>query len=117
LVGIEIRSEVRPEKREEFLQALESLRPPADGEGGCLSQGLYEARGRPNQFLWVEHWPDQAQVQLRLRSERFRALIGAVRVLGTVDGIQVVEVATWRQVAEDEGRSDTRPKRALNSER
>ncbi len=39
--------------------------------------------------------PDHDQAQRRLRSDQFHALLGAVRVLGAVNDIQVVEVTSW----------------------
>ena len=101
MFAIEIHSEVRPDKRDEFLQAISTLRPPGDADGGCVAQGVYEARAEPNRFLWVEQWPDQTQLQQRLRSPKFRALLGAVRVLGVVSTVQTVEVTPWIEQTPD----------------
>ena len=95
MVGIEISVEVRPEKRDEFLQALETLRPLGEEGKHCDSQEIYEDRGQRNRFLWVERWQDNGLLQTRLGSDRFRALLGAVKVLGTVGDMQVVVATVW----------------------
>ena len=95
MVGIEISVEVRPEKRDEFLQAVETLSPLGEEGKQCQSQEIYEDHGQRNRFLWVERWQDNEKLQARLDSDRFRALLGAVRVLGTVEDMQLVAATRW----------------------
>lgn len=95
MVGIEIQIEVKPEKRPEFLQAVESLQRAVGYEAACESQHVYEERGQPNQFLWVERWSDTDEIRARLRSAKFRSLMGAIRVLGTTSELNVVESRDW----------------------
>ena len=95
VVGIEISVEVKPDKREEFLQAIESLKPVGVEGADCVSYEVLEDREQNNRFFWVERWPDHDRLQARLRSDRFRALLGAVRVLGTVEDIQTVVATPW----------------------
>lgn len=95
MLGIEIRIHIKPEKRDEFLQAVESLQRPG-GAGDSTSEArVYEERGHRNRFLWVEHWQDRQELSSRLESAKFRALLGAVRVLGTVSDVQVVDAEAW----------------------
>ena len=95
MVGIEISVEVKPEKRDEFLQAVDTLRPLGEEGKQCESQEIFEDHGQRNRFLWVERWQDNEMLQARLRSDRFRALLGAVKVLGTVEDLQVVVSSRW----------------------
>ena len=95
MVGIEISVEVRPDKRDEFLQAIETLRPLGEEGKHCDCQEIYEDRGQRNRFLWVERWQDNGLLENRLGSDRFRALLGAVRVLGIVGDMQVVVATVW----------------------
>ena len=95
MVGIEISVEVRPEKRDEFLQAVETLRPLGEEGKHCESQEIYEDRAQRNRFLWVERWQDTDRLQARLDSDRFHALLGAVKVLGSVEDVQVVVATRW----------------------
>lgn len=86
-VGIQITVDVKPGNREEFLQAMETLRSRETLPGDQMPSGLFEDRKRPNRFLVIEHWRHPAQLEECLRSERFRAMIGALRVLGTIQNI------------------------------
>ncbi len=83
-VGIQITVDVRPESREEFLQAMETLRSADTLPANSVSSGLFEDRTHSNRFLIIEQWGDARQLEVRLRSDRFHAVIGAVTVLGTV---------------------------------
>ena len=81
MLGIEIRVEVRPDKRDEFLQAIETLQTMNKGDQEtCVSQNIYQERGHNTRFLWVERWVERSRLEDRLRSESFHALLGAVRV-------------------------------------
>jgi quinol monooxygenase YgiN len=46
----------------------------------------------PTQLLLVEEWPDQEAVNSYLSSERFRAMVGAVKVLGKLIDVRICEV-------------------------
>jgi quinol monooxygenase YgiN len=90
MVGIEIRIRVRERKREEFLQTAASLRAAGAGEG-CLSVATYEEIGRPGHFLWVERWQDLESLKAHLGNDPHRALRGAIRVLGELEDLRLVE--------------------------
>ena len=98
VVGIEIIVEVKPEKRSEFMQAAAFLgRRRSDPEADVVTD-VYEKCGNPNRFMWVERLDDTEQLKRRLDSESFHALLGAIRVLGTVRGLQLVESREWSDV-------------------
>lgn len=59
---------------------------------GCLERRLYEDVMAPTQLLLVEEWPDQEAVNSYLSSERFRAMVGAVKVLGKLIDVRICEV-------------------------
>ena len=86
-VGLQITVDVKQGNREEFLQAMETLRSSETLPSDQMPSGVFEDRKRPNRFLVVEHWRHPVQLEERLRSERFRAMIGALRVLGTIRNI------------------------------
>jgi quinol monooxygenase YgiN len=90
MVGIEIRIRVLDRKREEFLQTAASLRAAGAGEG-CVSVATYEEVGRPGHFLWVERWRDRGSLEAHLGNDPHRALRGAIRVLGELEELRLVE--------------------------
>ena len=60
--------------------------PPACGE-----RRVYEDAMSPTHLLLVEQWLDQEAMQAHLSSAEFRALIGAVKVLGTLVNVSISE--------------------------
>jgi quinol monooxygenase YgiN len=88
--SLEIRIDVPPEKRREFLIAVESLierAPPATA--GCRGCRFFERHGSPHDFLWQEDWEERAQLEQRMASGDFRTLLGALRVLGRTHEIRI----------------------------
>jgi len=69
------------DKRQELLQTLRSLAHEIRGEPGCLvcSVCLEETS---TQFFVVSGWQTDADLRRHLRSEQFRVLSGASRLLG-----------------------------------
>ena len=85
-----IRAQVEPEQRRELMQTcktwLSNQLPTA-----CLERRAYEDAIAPTHLLLVEQWLDEGAMNSYLSSERFRALIGAVKVLGELVDIRVSE--------------------------
>lgn len=71
-----------PEKREELLQTLRSLRVEIAREPGCLQCTVFGDVEGGGQVLLVSEWMDQASLTEHLASEDFRVLAGASRLLG-----------------------------------
>ena len=92
MVGIEISILVKPHKRQEFLRGVESLADRKRWTEGCVSVEVFEEYGEPNHFLWLERWPDEGYVQRRMESDGFHALLGAIKILGTMKKMVVVRV-------------------------
>jgi len=57
----------------------------------CLERRVYEDAIVPTDLLLVEHWLDAAAMNSYLSSERFRALIGAIKVLGELVDVRISE--------------------------
>jgi len=57
----------------------------------CLERRVYEDATAPTNLLLVEQWLDTEAMNSYLSSERFRALIGAVKVLGELVDIRTSE--------------------------
>lgn len=57
----------------------------------CLGRRLYEETIAPTNLLLVEEWSDEVAMHSYLSSEGFRALIGAVKVLGELVDIRISE--------------------------
>ena len=71
-----------PEKREEFLQTLKSLRVEIRREPGCVDCIVCSDIDGGNHFVLISEWRDQAALNAHMDSDHFRILAGASRLLG-----------------------------------
>lgn len=76
---------VKPQKRTEFLQAMQSLVLAAPPEPGCLERAVYQRIDDENAFCCVQVWESEEKMVMHLSTDRFKALLGAVQVLGAMN--------------------------------
>jgi len=57
----------------------------------CLKRRVYEEAHLPTNLLLVEQWSDKAAMNSYLSSDQFRALLGAVKVLGKMVDVRIFE--------------------------
>ena len=60
----------------------------------CLERRVYEEAYLPTNLLLVEQWSDKAAMNSYLSSDQFRALIGAVKVLGKLVDVRIFEATS-----------------------
>ena len=72
---------VKPEKREEFRQAIHSLHGEGEKEKGLNKSALYQEMDDPAEFRFIEEWNNQEDLEAYLSEEKFRVLLGALKVL------------------------------------
>ena len=89
MVGLEILVSIQPEKRQEFLQTIEMFRSQQDRDKARIDCIILETVGEPNQFLWVEKWNDQKLLEDHMKTRRFKALLGAIQVLGELNSLHI----------------------------
>ena len=93
MIVLFIRSSVRPEKRRELSQTLQSIVEQVRKQSGCLNAGFYQDVANENDFLMVEEWATRKDADDHLGSDIFTVLLGAGSlmhrppevVIGTVD--------------------------------
>ncbi len=91
--GLEIRIDITPEKRREFLITAEELLDRETlTDGACRDCRIFEQHGVPNQFLWQEDWEDREALEARMNSSEFRTLLGALQVLGNTHDVRITNV-------------------------
>ena len=66
----------------------------AERSGACVGQGLFEDVGEPNRFLWVERWSGSDRLKEYMRTDRFRSLLGAFSVVGSIEEMHVTDMET-----------------------
>ena len=93
--GIELVVRTSQANRRELLQTLDEFRDRLGGE--TCRCNIFESMTDANLFLWTEWWPDPAGVEQAKVSARFRTLLGAIRVLGTLESKRDLEGSAGEQ--------------------
>jgi len=88
-----------PANRREMLLALEEFRQRVLAEPGCTACDVLEDVSETNRFLWMEWWSDPIGVDQIVSRARFRALIGAVQLLGRAECLQRLDRRETTDVA------------------
>ena len=87
MVRLEILVKINPEKRFEFTQTFDVMMQPDHRPRDCIKQLLFEKTGEPNAFLWVEDWKNTESLEVYTQGQRFKSMLGAVEVLGSLTKI------------------------------
>jgi quinol monooxygenase YgiN len=87
---VRITMNVFPEKRKEVLQTLLSFIESPGKEEGCLSYCIFNEIHNKNIFSLISEWQTHQDVDLHIRSERFRVLLGTKSLLCKPLKIQIL---------------------------
>jgi len=66
------------EKRGELIDVAQAVARASRAEEGCIGYRFYEDTERPNEFVFVEEWVDQAALERHFETEHIRVFMGAV---------------------------------------
>jgi len=92
MVGLEILISIQSGQRHEFLQTIEMFRSQQEKDKACIGCNIFETVDTPNQFLWLEKWTEHRPLDDYVKTDRFKALLGAIQVLGELNSLHVVEL-------------------------
>ncbi len=82
MITMTVIAQVKPEKQQEFLQALGSLYGnQEEKEKGLKKTTLYQEINVPTGFRLIAEWETQKDLERYLRAEPFRVLLGTLEVL------------------------------------
>jgi quinol monooxygenase YgiN len=81
MVNMTIAMNAIPAKQQELMQALDELVSMIRQESGCLQCSLVHKNDDTKMLTVSEKWADREDMLNHVRSEYFRVLIGAIRVL------------------------------------
>jgi len=73
--------EIFPEKRKEFLQTVSALHEDMKREKGFTKSAVFQQVNNTNVFHLIEEWDTQDDLEMFTKSEAFRVLMGALKVL------------------------------------
>jgi quinol monooxygenase YgiN len=94
MIGVIIRARVEPDQRHDLMQMFKETSRPDQLPVACIERRVYEEAHLPTNLLLVEQWSDKATTNSYLSSDQFRALIGAVKVLGKLVDVRVFEATS-----------------------
>ena len=94
MIGLTIRARVEPHQRHELMQMFKETSRADQLPVACLERRVYEEAHLPSNLLLVEQWSDKAAMNSYLSSDQFRALIGAVKVLGKLVDVRIFEATS-----------------------
>jgi len=93
MVILKIQTTIFPEKMTEFEQAMNHLLQFDEEKKLKYLKGFYQEWHNPNAFFYLEEWENDAKLQLHLKSESFKAFIGAMKVLGEIVSAKVIHTS------------------------
>ncbi len=91
MIGVVIRVGVEPAQRHELMQMFKETSRLDRLPVACSERQVYEEAYLPTNLLLVEQWSDKAAMNSYLSSDQFRALVGAVKVLGKLVDVRIFE--------------------------
>lgn len=91
MATILITAQIEPDQRHELVQMCKSWLSD-QLPSACLERRLYEDVIAPTHLLLAEEWSDDQAMNFYLSSEQFRAVVGAVKVLGKLINICIAQV-------------------------
>ena len=81
MILVTIKINVSSAKQKELSQTLCALSARVRKETGCLSSQFYRGVENENALCVLEQWANQSDLDAHLRSDNFRVLRGAVKLL------------------------------------
>lgn len=90
MVGLIVLVRTQPDKRQEFLQAVHMF-CDSNKNTACVDRTVFEENGNPNRLLLMENWRDSQSLDEYLETEPFKALLGAIDVLGSLEDIRLLK--------------------------
>ena len=74
----------------EFEQAMNHLIPLDNNKKPEYLKGFYQEWRNPSTFFYIEEWEKEANLRKHMRSDGFKAFLGAMKVLGEVVNANII---------------------------
>ena len=99
MVGLQIMVTIQSGNRQEFLQAIDMLCSQKATDNDGADDYIFEAVDTPNRFFYLKQFTDRRLLENFMKTDRFRALLGAIQVLGKLKTIQLVELEDLKDIS------------------
>jgi len=90
MILLQILAEIKSDKRREFEQAVGMMLKWQQQTEGCLSVNLSQRLDKQNIYNYMEEWQDRKALDQHMVSDDFRALLGAMKVLGEIRDARII---------------------------
>ena len=94
MIETTIKMKVPVEKRKEVLQTVKAILGPIRRERGCVSCNCYVDVENESVLFFEEEWKTREDLEIHLRSDHFRVLNGAMRLLHIEPDIRFNTIAS-----------------------
>lgn len=91
-----IKIDVRPAKQKELVQTMSALVEQVRQEAGCVSSQCYCDAENENALCVLEEWETQADVDAHLRSDHWKVLRGALKLLNGPAKVKIHTISQTR---------------------
>lgn len=82
-----------PKRRVEVLEILRSIQGPVLAQPGCAACHIYEEQGPEPAIVLVERWESEAALDVHIRSEAYRRILGALELSGAAPAVRFDHVS------------------------
>ncbi len=82
-----------PERRQEVLDILLSMKGPTQALGGCLNCGIYLEYGEEPAIVYLEEWRTAAEMYRHMRSSLYGRLLEGMELSQSAPEVCVYEIA------------------------
>ncbi|WP_193352720.1 putative quinol monooxygenase [Desulfuromonas sp. TF] len=83
-----------PEKRQEVLDILLSMKGPTQASVGCMNCSIYVEHGEDQAILYIEQWRSIGEMHRQMRSSLYARLLEGMELSSTVPEVCIYEVAS-----------------------
>lgn len=84
MLQLKISFEILPAKQKEFEQAVPWLIAPKEEKNRDIKPQILHDIENPTQFVYIRDCESREDLESHLRTERFRALLGGMKLLGRI---------------------------------
>ena len=89
---LKVSSNIKSHKRQEFLQALETMVAIPPAEKGCMDRVIFQDLHDLNHYCCLETWSTKLALNTYMQSDKFQAFLGSMTVLGDIVEYNVITV-------------------------
>ena len=90
MILLQICTEIKPHKRREFEHAASMMMQWQEQTDACVSAALSQRLDKENIYNYMEEWQNRTALDQHMVSDDFRALLGAMKVLGEIRDARIV---------------------------